>query len=172
MEKIKRVLLINGCAGAGKDTFVKCLNEIVPTYHYSIVDCVKDILSPVDNGMHKTEKYRKLVSDVKLALESYNDYPYRNVTSVVCDFFNDDLPHELLCIDMREPHNIERAKKDFNALSILVEQDGVKPILSNVGDASVYESSYNFTVNNSSDLKNLKREAERLVGWLTENEYI
>ena len=52
---MKEILIINGSAGVGKDTFVECLNKFVSVYHTSIVNPVKKLPNSLD-GTDKKQK--------------------------------------------------------------------------------------------------------------------
>jgi len=59
---MKKVLIINGMGGAGKDTFVNFLKEFIPTLHISIVDNVKQLAKSLGWNEKKDERGRKLSS--------------------------------------------------------------------------------------------------------------
>ena len=57
-----------------------------------------------------------------------------------------------MLIDIREPKEIEKAKKTFNAKTILIENNRVKNINSNNSDANVFDYTYDFVIQNNGTL--------------------
>lgn len=163
---IKKIFILNGTGGSGKDTFAECLNKIIPTQHISIVDKAKLIAKKIGWKGEKTEKDRKFLSDIKLAIDNYDDSNFEYIKNAV-EVFKQDKEHNILCIDMRERNQIARAKKEFGAQTILIERDQVKNILSNPGDADVYNTVYDYTIDNSGSLDDLQGIAQEFI-----NEYV
>lgn len=142
-------------ARCGKDTFAVYLNEIVPTLKYSSIDKVKEIakLCGWDGG--KTEKDRKFLSDFKMLTTEYSDMPFNAIKQRVDEFLVDD-KFSILLIDIREPKEIEKAKKSFGAKTILIKNDRVKNISSNFGDANVFNYIYDFVIDNNGTLEDFR----------------
>jgi hypothetical protein len=59
---------------------------------------------------------------------------------------------EVLIIDIREPEEIERAKNEFGAETILITNNRVAPITSNMADANVNNYNYDYVVENNGTL--------------------
>lgn len=170
---MQRIFIINGMGGSGKDTFVQCLNELIPTLHISIVDNVKQTAKLLGWKGEKTEKDRRFLSDLKLAIDNYNDANYEYVRQKVKDFCDGKLgKYQILCIDMREKSQIERAKEEFGAKSVLVYRDSVKNITSNVADANVFNMSYDVKVNNSGTIEDLKEAAKEFIDKCVKGHYL
>lgn len=142
-------------ARCGKDTFAKFLNDIVPTLKYSSIDKVKDIakLCGWDGG--KTEKDRKFLSDLKLLTTDYSNMAYEAIKSKVNDFLEDS-QHVIMLIDIREPNEIDKAKTAFGAKTILIENNNVKSITSNMADANVFNYTYDYVVKNNGTLDDFR----------------
>lgn len=161
---MKNIFIINGMGGSGKNTFVDCINEVVPTLHISIVDPVKEIASTLGWTGNKSDADRKFLYELKQALDNYKDSNYGWIREQVELFDKGKLaPYKVLCIDMREEHQVERARKDFGAKIVLVKRSGVKDITTNPADANVYKINYDITVDNSGSLDELKEEAKKFV---------
>ena len=75
----------------------------------------------------------------------------------------------LLCIDMREKYQIEKAKKEFGAKTVLVTRNSVEQITSNHADADVFNVSYDYHIHNDGSLDDLKETAKKFKE-LLENE--
>ena len=161
---MKKIFIINGMAGSGKDTFVSFLNEIIPTKHISIVDKVKETAKMLGWNGEKTEKDRKFLSDIKLATDKYDDRNYEYIKEQVKDFLEDKTgKYEVLCIDMREKHQILQAIKDFGATSVLVYRNNVKNIMSNPADANVFNMKYDIVVRNNGTLEEFKERTKEFA---------
>ncbi len=72
----KRIVIINGVGGSGKDTFVELCAKHANVINISSVDKVKEAAKVLVgwNG-EKDEKSRKLLVDLKKISIEYNDYP-------------------------------------------------------------------------------------------------
>lgn len=149
-------------AKCGKDTFAKFLNEIVPTLKYSSIDKVKDIAKLCGWDGKKTEKDRKFLSDLKMLTTEYSNMPFKSIEEKVSEFLKDDI-HQILLIDIREPKEIERAKKFFNAKTLLIKNDNVKQVDSNFGDAHVFDYTYDYTIENNGTLEEFKSTVENFA---------
>lgn len=158
---IKQIFITNGMARCGKDTFAKILNEFTPTLKYSSIDCVKNIARKCKWKGGKSEKDRKFLSDLKMLLSQYNDLPFSDVKEVVDFFLISNFYHNVLIIDIREPEEIERAKKEFGAKTILIKNDNVKSITSNPADAGVYNYNYDYIIENNGTLDEFKKKIKQ-----------
>ena len=157
---MKKIFVTNGMARCGKDTFAKFMNEIVPTKKYSSINIVKEYMRRIDIVSEKTEKYRKLLCDMKNALTEYDDIPFKNVKSEILKFQKDS-EHEVMLIDIREPDEIEKVCKEFGAKSILIKNDNIKMVTSNSADANVYNYNYDYIIENNGTLDELKEETKK-----------
>ncbi|MBQ2884900.1 MAG: hypothetical protein IJE43_14170 [Alphaproteobacteria bacterium] len=168
---MKKVLIINGMGGAGKDTFVNFLKEFIPTLHISIVDNVKQIAKELGWNEVKDEKGRKFLSDLKLAIDNYNNGNYKYVADIVKKFYENSAlrQYELLCIDMREGNQINMAKKDFDAMTVFIDRN-VPHISSNIADAGVYNYKYDYYIKNDGSLLDLRKSAHGFVKMLQQEE--
>ncbi len=159
----KKIFIINGSGGIGKDTFVELVSELVPTLNFSSVNKVKQIAKEIGwDGISKTEKDRKFLSDLKILTSEYCDMPFQNMKQKVKEFNKDEI-NQCLFLHIREPEEIKRAVEEFNAETILVTRDTVKQITSNMADANVYNYKYDYTVTNNGTIEDLKKVAEYFV---------
>lgn len=161
----KLIFITNGTGGCGKDTFAEILNKYVPTLKRSSIDRVKSIARECCWTGGKTEKDRKFLSDLKLLLTAYNDLPFLSISSCV-DAFRYDPWSTVLLIDIREPEEIERAKQAFGAKTILIKNDRVAPITSNMADANVLNYDYDFIIENNGTLEEFEGTIKK---WAEEN---
>lgn len=164
--KARQVVIINGNGGVGKDTFIDVLKRItlygeVKIWNHSSIDKIKEIAKMIGWNGVKDEKSRKLLSDLKVLCDDYNNMTFEDMKKKVLEFNNSDA--SLLFLHIREPHNIEVAKKAFDALTVLVVRDSVQKITSNASDEHVADYEYDFIVDNNSDINQLEREGHRFL---------
>lgn len=158
----KKIFVINGKPTVGKDTFVEFISEITPTLNISSVDKVKEIAKQIGwDGISKTEKDRKFLSDLKKITTEYCDMPFQYMKEKIEEY----MFYKQLCIflHIREPEEIERAVKEFNAKTILITRYSVDPITSNTSDANVNNYKYDYEIANNGTLETFKIVAEQFV---------
>ena len=151
----KQVFITNGMARCGKDTFANILNEFIPTLKYSSIDKVKEIASLCGWDGGKSEKDRKFLSDLKVLTSKYSNMPLESIINKTIEFLNNDY-YQVMLIDIREPEEIEKAKKILKAKTILIKNDRVQMITSNMADANVFNYNYDFTIENNGTLEEFK----------------
>ena len=155
----KKVYVINGSGGVGKDTFAMFVSEYAKTQVVSSVDPIKNLMRMMGWNGEKTEKDRKFMSDLKDLCTNYNDYPMEYLIKEYESFMEDD-ELEVLFMHIREPHEIEKAVKSFGAKTILVTNKNVEHIVSNHADANVNRYSYDYKICNDEGLEHLKAKAK------------
>lgn len=160
------MIITNGSGCCGKDTFANILSKYFNTYKYSSIDKVKELAKIIGWNGDKTEKDRKFLSDLKLLTTQYNDMPFKDLCSIVDDFNCGMLDAKLLLIDIREPEEIEKAKLKFKAITVLVKNDNVKHIKSNIADKNVFNYKYDYVIDNSGTIKELENKTKEFVCWL------
>jgi dephospho-CoA kinase len=152
-----RVYITNGMGGCGKDTFADFMKQMVPyVIKISSIDRIKTIAGMCGWNGGKTEKDRKFLSDLKVLTSEYSDLAFNYLKSWVNQTQRDDYMFRVLLIDIREPDEIERAKNEFGAKTILITNDRIEPILSNMADANVFEYTYDYTIDNSGSFEDFE----------------
>ena len=160
----KKIFVINGPAGSGKDTFIELVNKYIIAVNVSSVDKIKKIATQMGwDGISKTEKDRKFLSDLKKITSEYCDLSFEYLKERVKQFQTPPNLGMCLFLHIREPEEIERAVKEFKAETILVTRDSVKQITSNTSDANVYNYNYDYTITNNGTIEALNQIAEYFV---------
>lgn len=161
MNKI--IVVINGSGKVGKDTFVHLIRKHCNDYimNYSSVNKVKMIAKEAGWNGKKTEKDRKFLSDLKLLTSEYNDMPYNDIAEVINVFKQNGCP--FLFLHIREPQEIQRLVNDFGAKTLLITNNNVKQIESNMADANVQNFKYDFTIDNSGTFEDLEEKAVNFI---------
>lgn len=158
----KQIFITNGMGGVGKDTFAEFLGHHVNTCKISAIEPVKQVANHAGWSGAKTEKDRKFLSDLKVLLSEYADIPFKFIRRRVMAF--NMLPEiEVLLIDIREPEEIARAVEEFGAKTILIKNDRVAPITSNMADANVFNYEYDFVIENNGTLEDFRETVRKFA---------
>lgn len=152
---MKKIVVINGSGGSGKDTVIDYAMEILKeTYleRCSSVDQVKEIAKLFGWNGQKDDKSRKLLSDLKDTWTGYNDGPFKYIQS---RFESTD--SNLLFIHVREPFEIEKIVKSYgdSTVTLLIKRPNTE-IFDNHADREVEKYNYDYIIENSGSLDELK----------------
>lgn len=159
----KKIVIINGSGGVGKDTFVEFCGEFVKVKNISSVDKVKEAAQILAgwNG-EKDEKSRKFLADLKQLSIEYNNYPEQYIQMQAEDFENS--PEEkIMFVHIREASEIQKIKELLGAQTMLVTSNRVEAIKTNAADANVDEYVYDIYLSNDGTLEELREKAEQFV---------
>ena len=159
----KRIIIINGSGGVGKDTFVEYCSEFANVKNISSVDIVKEAAKILVgwNG-EKDEKSRKLLSDLKLMSIDYNNYPITYIKQQSEEFKNSK-EQQIMFVHIREISEIQKVKELLNAKTLLITSKKVKKIVTNTSDANVEKYNYDYHIENNGSLDELKEKAKKFV---------
>ena len=161
-----KVIVINGHAESGKSTFVKMCAECegADVYEFSMVDAAKAMARIIDwDESKKNPKDRKFLSDLKDLIDNYSDASYEYVRYQIENrvYLHDSNCQIVVFIHAREPQDILRLTKDFNARTLVIRRKFVeeKPA-SNHADSNWWNYMYDYSVNNNDGLEFLKKNSE------------
>jgi hypothetical protein len=174
----KKIIVINGKGGVGKDTLIKAVESMnephIGVYNESSIDPVRGMAARSFDGIEnlseaakvKGNAYRKFLSDMKKAVDDYymavhgtkytEEYLYR----CACDFaggigeYRDSSEDSVLFVHIREPENIQsfvervRAQLDVDIVTLLVSSCRAKTDYGNDSDNNVADYAYDFTYEN------------------------
>ena len=153
---MSKIIVINGAATVGKSTFISLCHEIDPrVIETSTVDFVKEIALKAGWDGIKDQKGRRLLSDIKDALERYDDVPNKKI-----DEFIQSHSDNIIFVNAREPHNIQYYKDKYNAITVLVTNLNAKTVHGNHADENIYDYNYDIHIDNSGTLEQLKKVAK------------
>lgn len=158
------VYVLNGSGGCGKDTFVDLCTECTDAYiwHISTITPIKEAAELLGWQGKKDEKSRKFLSDLKDLCTNAFDTSYNYIEKQIyrAKYWRVDY----IFIDCREPKEIERICKQFNAKSIYIDASKRNPIItSNHADAEVMNYNYDFYIDNNGTLEELKEKAKEFM---------
>ena len=171
----RRIIVINGKGGVGKDTLIKAVRSMnephIEVYNESSIDPIRGMAARSFDGIEnlseaakvKDNAYRKLLSDMKKAVDDYymavhgikytEEYLYR----CACDFadgigeYRNSSEDSVLFVHIREPENIQsfvkrvRAQLDADIATLLVSSCRAKADYGNDSDNNVADYAYDFT---------------------------
>lgn len=159
----KKVVVINGSGGVGKDTFVEFCGKFVEVKNISSVDKVKEAAKVLVNwDGNKDEKSRKLLVDLKQLSIEYNNYPMTYIKEQI-EEFNKNEKQSLMFIHIREISEIEKVKNEFNVKTLLITSNRIKKITSNTSDANVDKYKYDYYISNDGTLDEFRVKAKQFV---------
>jgi len=157
----RKVFIINGSGGCGKDTFIEYCTKSSIVYNISTVDKVKEAGSILGWNGGKTEEDREFLSDLKLLADKHYNHSIKYVLSMI-DRCNED--GIIVFIHCREPENIERLKNLIQySETILIRNPNVEPIKTNMADANVENYKYDYIIYNDGTLQDLEKKARDFV---------
>lgn len=157
----KKIVVINGAGGVGKDQFCNYCDLYVPTYVISTVDKVKEAYRLLGWNNEKSELHRKALSDIKDIGTKNLDHPYTFIKAQIELFNSSD--HDLMFVHTREPDEIERFAKEFGCITLLIKNPRIKSITSNHADAEVENYNYDYIIDNDGTLDELNIKAKEFI---------
>lgn len=125
----KKIFVINGMGGVGKDTFISFVEEYAKVMNYSSIDVIKDMARLVGWNGEKDEKSRAFLSDLKRVVNGYNRYPLKMMLRKIQEFQRSDA--EFLFLHIREAKEIELLKVEYKLRTILIRRTDIPTITSN-----------------------------------------
>lgn len=166
-----KIIIINGSGGSGKSTFVKFAKESkVNVLEFSMVDYIKKLAYKIGWDGNKDDKGRRLLSDLKDALDRYDDVSFNSVLDQILLMADDiDETNTIVFIHAREPKDIERWVKEKKATTLLIRRPGVEKF-SNHADREVYDYDYDYEYLNNGDLDKLREDAINFVEWIIDKD--
>lgn len=165
---MNRVVVVNGPARSGKDSFVNFVTKYYsggPCIRHSTIDSSKQAAKVfgADEKIKKTDKERRLWSDLKKAYIRYNDGPLVEVIKLANEMESTFVKkNPLVFVIVREPEEITKIKSFFRGkcITVLVEAPTRVPHMpDNKSDQSVYDFRYDYSFKNDKDIHYLEDEA-------------
>lgn len=161
------VIVINGGAMTGKDTFIDFCKDTDPIFVESIstVDLAKELATRAGWDGIKDDISRKGLSDLKDLLTSWLDAPFKEIgkkldkMKFTCWQYNLEPDRFYLFVHCREPEEIQRIVDTYNAKALLIKR-GELVVTSNHADANVNDYNYDFIINNNGSLEELRDKAK------------
>ena len=165
----KKVVIINGSGGVGKDSFIDAIRKYATVVNYSSVEMIKWLARCAGWDGVKDDKGRKFLSDLKRVTTEYNDLSYRCTLEVAKAFVRESKDAEILFIHVREPEEIERIKTSIREMlnafvvTLLITRESVSAIVSNASDKNVLSYNYDYCCKNDGSLDDLDATAKSFL---------
>lgn len=178
---MKKAIIINGFGGVGKDTFIDTLRSEFNYNHQGqtiynakwniesihCLDIVKKAAKILGwDGVSKDLKSRRFLHNLKNIVTEYNDGCLLYMKTTFERIHDSDYLINLIFFHIREPKEIDKAKEALNAIVIYVKNDNVLRNDHNLEDKDIENYPYDYIVNNSGTLKDLKIEAHKFIEWI------
>lgn len=163
---MKKIVVINGTGGSGKDTVTELAAKKYKVYNVSSVDKVKEIAKSCGWSGEKGEKDRKFLSDLKQLLINYNDFPFTDICEKIQMFKNSD--NDIMFVHIREPKEIQKIVDKVGAITLLIKRKGLENIKSNDSDLYVDNYNYDYCINNDGSLDELEEKVEEFITEISE----
>lgn len=171
-----QIVVINGSSDVGKDTFANFCADYVDYYaNISTIDFTKMLARKCGWKGTTTDTDRKFLSDLKQLLVDYDDIPFKMVLKEVnrrhleiiqtTNLLQLDSAGQksIVFIRCKEPEEIDKLVKHFNAVSLLLTRKGIEVNPTNEADARVLDYNYQFVLGNDGTLDDLKVLAKTFV---------
>lgn len=180
------VFLIGGVGGSGKSSFIDlCKKHMINVHEESTIDPCKQVVKYMaeleEKSYHnigvvsldrdienKTDSYRSLLHDLKVAWCAADDGPNAITTSIVRNRLFAETPATAIFINIREPdqfiHLREKLQDEISAivLTMCVNRPGVaSDAFINEGDRTTMDFDYDLYISNEKDLSGLEVIAEQ-----------
>lgn len=157
----KEVIVINGSGGVGKDTVIEMCQETIKVKNISSVDKIKEAARVLGWDGTKTEKARKMLSDLKQLSIDYNDGPIKYMIDEYTKFQGTD--EEIMFVHIREPEEIQKLVNLIGCKTLLVTSSRIDTIKTNKSDASVFDYNYDYQIKNDGTLEDLQEEVSKFI---------
>lgn len=157
MKKI--VVVINGIGGVGKDTVCDIVSKFYSTENVSSITPIKELARVGGWNGEKTLSARRLLSDLKLAFNRYNDLSYQYIMKKYNCFVENNTA-QILFVHIREPEEISRFMNSISIprLTLLIKSGSENnPIYGNPSDDNVEDFPYDYVYENNKPLEELEQ---------------
>lgn len=153
----KLVVVINGAGGVGKDTLCGFVAEEYRVRNISSVDPIKELARIAGWEGEKTDRARKMLSDLKRLFTEYNDLPLRYIREQHEQFLKSD--EQVMFVHIREPEEIARFVETApeQIRTLLITNSSREPaVYGNVSDDNVALYQYDGMYDNQYPLEETK----------------
>lgn len=167
---MKKIIIINGKGGVGKDTLCDFAAYHFPVMNISSITPIKELARECGWKGTKTEKDRKFLSDLKTLVVDFNDLP-NLILLERTEFFLTSSKKEIMFVHIRESSEIEKYKQsvkdtfDFDCETLLVKRSAIEQSLGNASDDNVEDYNYDYVYFNE---KSLEKAEDDFIGFIKE----
>lgn len=153
------VIIINGAGGVGKDAICGVFRGHSLTLVYSSIQPIKRIAYEIGWEGEKTDKARKMLSDLKDICTEYNDLPFKYMAEKL-EYTKDE---DYVIFHIREPPEIDKFKQyviaqGYTCKTLLIRSERAQQSYGNHADDDVENYPYDMVYQNDGTLENLDRD--------------
>lgn len=169
----KRVIIVNGRGGVGKDTICALAGQYYKTRNISSITPIVEIAKFAGWDGQKTPAARLLLSRLKEAFTEFNDLSFAYCMRQYAQFLAGD--EQVLFVHIREPDEIERFRRAVgkNCHTLLVRRRAVEAegALGNRADDGVQAYRYNYYFDNDGALAQLAESVRAFFAVVLDHEF-
>ena len=171
------IVIINGVAQSGKDTFVEYCKQIkesrdIVIFNLSYIDSTKYIAkSFLDWDGNKDEKGRKLLSELEKIRIDYNNAPFDDIVHKIRWSKKSVNENNIIFVHCRRSTEIKKLKDYYkdDCITLLIRRNEIT-IPDNESDQDVFNTGYDIVIENNYDLNYLKNKAKLFVKYVFEED--
>ena len=169
----KLVVVMNGAGGVGKDTLCAFAAQAYRVRNVSSVDPIKELARRAGWDGDKSDKSRKMLSDLKRLFTEYNDLPLRYIREQYEQFLGGE--EQVMFVHIREPEEIARfvetAPGRIKTL-LITNSSRETAVYGNASDDNVAQYSYDGVYDNKYTLEETKEVFSAFFRrWFEENAF-
>ena len=155
----KKVIVINGKGGVGKDTLCDAVSRKYAVLNCSSITPIKDAAEQLGWGSNdKSDKARKFLSDLKMLSSGFNDFPFNYLLDMY-DWFVDNETAQVMFVHIREPEEIAKFKAKIpECKTLLVKSSRVERTFGNMADDNVDSYNYDYVYYNDKPLEEVEAD--------------
>lgn len=158
----KLVVVINGAGGVGKDTMCAFASELYQVRNVSSVEPIKAIARLGGWDGDKSDKSRRLLSDLKALFTQYNDLCFHYICQEYEEFLKSD--EQVMFVHIREPEEIGRfvAMNPKHIKTLLITNSRKENhVYQNASDDNVDQYLYDYIYDNKFSLRDSRGTFQR-----------
>lgn len=159
---MKKIIIINGIGGSGKDTFINYVSQFKKVKNYSTITKVKQIAKEIGWNGEKKQRDRLFLYNLKKLITEYNDYFYNETQEEITKFLKSD--EEIMFIHIKEIANIEKLLKNTSVKikTLLIKRKNYFPQAFHQVEKKVSHYNYDYVIYNES-FQQLANEAKNFI---------
>lgn len=163
---MKKVIVINGKGGAGKDTLCEFAAKKYSVMNISAITPIKSAASLLGWNGEKTDTARKFLADLKQLSIEYNDFPNQYLVTQYKEFLTSQ--HQILFVHIRESDQISRFISSVNGSvsTLLIRRPGNTDSYGNAADDNVESFTYDYIYINNKPLIDAENDFLDFLGYI------
>lgn len=151
---MKKVIIINGRGGVGKDTICDTVAKFYKVRNISSITPIVDIAKYAGWNGEKNPASRRMLSQLKQVFTEWGDISFVYCIEHYKQFLETD--EQIMFVHIREPQEIARLKQSIGDIcQTMLVRRGEQTLLGNASDDSVENYTYDYYFDNNCELSSL-----------------